>query len=96
MLILTLLITTIILVVIGCDRAWKYHTRQVAIERDARLRNYNAARILADNLEVVIFGRDYYRAALQQILHVTDPSDQAHEIARSFLNEKNAEGDVSA
>lgn len=65
--------------------AWRYHVAQLRLEREKRNANYAAAKILADNLETVAFGRDYFRSALVEITRVASESEPAGQIARRFL-----------
>ena len=85
MLTATLILLAIIIIGYLGKLAWRYHIAQLRAERDKRIANYNTAKILADQLELVVFGRDYYRAALIEITRVSSETEPAGEIARRFL-----------
>jgi hypothetical protein len=92
MIILTILLAIAIIIVVT-RMAWTYHRGQVnrvnARARDAQA----AAHILAEHIETIvgtrdsaIYARDFYRAALNDIISCTDSSDPAGQIARRFIN----------
>lgn len=85
MLILLALTTSIITAWLITKTAWKYHVTQLRLEREKRTANYHVAVALREALEVAVFGRDYYRAALIEVSRVSDSSEPAGEIARRFL-----------
>jgi hypothetical protein len=82
---LTTIILTIILALMILRAAARYHQRKVAIEKAKQLTAMHALELLAGEIETAYYARDYYRAALHEIITITDDDDEAGGIARRFL-----------
>lgn len=95
---LTMIFTLVAIIVawLIIKLAWRYHVTQLRIEREARTRNYQAARILLDQVTYAVNARDFYRAALNEIIRTTPDTEPAHQIAARFLQIENGVGDSSA
>ena len=99
LIILTILIAIAISIVIA-RMAWTYHRDKLAAAQARTGEAQRAAHILADHIEQMvasrdsaIYARDFYRAALNDIISCTDSTDPAGQIARRFINyEKKGEG----
>lgn len=85
MLTILIILASIITIWLATKTAWKYHVTQLRLEREKRNQNYHVAVALREALEVAVFGRDYYRAALIEISRISDSSEPAGDIARRFL-----------
>lgn len=93
MLIILTILLALAIIIIVTRMAWTYH-RDKLNRANARARDAQAAaRILADHIETIvgardsaIYARDFYRAALTDIINQTDNSDPAGQIARRFIN----------
>jgi hypothetical protein len=89
MLIIFLTTTTIILATIialvGLRAAARYHRRAVGMERAKRMTAMHALELLALDMQTAYYARDYYRAALTEIINITDDDDEAGSIARRFM-----------
>lgn len=101
LIILTILIAIAIIIVIS-RMAWTYHRDKLTAARQKTAAAQHAAHILADHIETMvatrdsaIYARDFYRAALNDIISCTDDTDHAGQIARRFINyeKKNGEGE---
>lgn len=98
LIILTILLALAIIIIVS-RMAWTYHRAKLN-RANARARAAQAAaHILAEHIETMvgaqesaIYARDFYRAALTDIISCTDDTDHAGQIARRFINfEKTAE-----
>jgi uncharacterized SAM-binding protein YcdF (DUF218 family) len=99
LIILTILLAIAIIIIVT-RMAWTYHraklNRANARARDAQA----AAHILAEHIETMvgardsaIYARDFYRAALNDIIICTDSTDPAGQIARRFINYEKMNGE---
>ena len=86
MLIILVLLGMIIVAWLVARIAWRYHVAQLRAERAKRNQNYHVAQVLASEIESAVWARDYYRAALLEIIRITDATDQANQIARRSLS----------
>lgn len=91
LIILTILLAVAIIITIA-RFAWTYHTTRLAAATTRAREAQSAARILADHIEQMvthrdsaIYARDFYRAALTDIINCTDSTDPAGQIARRFI-----------
>jgi hypothetical protein len=82
---LTILITTTATIYALYAMA-RFHVRALRHSRHVAARNLMAARILAKEIDTALFARDYYRAALDEIINTTPDHDPANQIARRFTN----------
>ena len=98
---------TLILIILVCLAlltsltriAWTHH-RDALEAANVRAREaHAAARILGDHIiemisarDSAIYARDFYRAALNDIISSTDNTDPAGQIARRFINYEKNEG----
>lgn len=89
-------LTAIIVAWLIVKTAWRYHVTQLRIERDARNRNYHAAKLLLDQITYATNARDFYRAALEEIIRTTPLTDPSHQIAIRFLESQDGAGDAIA
>jgi len=92
LIILTILLGLAIIIVVS-RMAWTYHRDQLSAAQARTLAAQQAAGLLADHIEhaaevrdSAIYARDFYRAALNDIITVTDETDTAGQIARRFVN----------
>ena len=99
MLIILTILLALAIIIIVTRMAWTYHRAKLN-NANARAREAQAAaHILAEHIETIvgardsaIYARDFYRAALSDIISCTDDTDYAGQIARRFINfEKTAE-----
>lgn len=96
LIILTILLALAIIIIVT-RMAWTYHRDKLIVANTRAREAQAAARILADHIEQIvgtrdsaIYARDFYRAALTDIINQTDSSDPAGQIARRFISyEKN-------
>ena len=101
LIILTILLALAIIIVV-VRAAWSYHATRLANANTRAREAQSAARILADHIEQMvthrdsaIYARDFYRAALTDIINCTDSTDPAGQIARRFISfEKTGEGEA--
>lgn len=91
LIILTILLALAIIIVVG-RAAWSYHSTRLAAVTTRAREARSAARILADHIQQMIserdsaiYARDFYRAALTDIINCTDSTDPAGQIARRFI-----------
>ena len=100
MLIILTILLALAIIIIVTRMAWTYHraklNRANARARDAQA----AAHILAEHIETMvgardsaIYARDFYRAALNDIINQTDSNDPAGQIARRFINYEKKHGE---
>ena len=101
LIILTILLGLAIIIVVS-RMAWTYHRDQLSAAQARTLAAQQAAGLLADHIEhaaevrdSAIYARDFYRAALNDIITVTDETDTAGQIARRFVNYANTPRDTA-
>lgn len=63
----------------------RFHVRALAHSRKIAANNMLAVKLLADEIQTAQYARDYYRAALTEIIDTSRPDDHAAAIARRFL-----------
>lgn len=62
-----------------------FHVRALTRSRELAKANLIACKLLADEIKTATYARDYYRAALAEILSTTGGQGEAAAIARRFL-----------
>ena len=87
------LITLSVLVLLVALIAYAHHATKLRHATQQARAAQAAARILSDHIiemvdarDSAIYARDFYRAALNDIIRSTDRSDPAGQIARRFIN----------
>ena len=80
------ILATLSIIVWAIRLAWATHqviVRKVESARDMAVKVTNQ---MADEVIAARLARDHYRAALIEILRVTNEKDAAHQIANQFVN----------
>lgn len=101
LIILTILLALAIIIIVT-RMAWTYHRAKLIVANTRAREAQAAARILAEHIETIvgardsaIYARDFYKAALNDIINCTDDTDHAGQIARRFINYTNTPRDAA-